>query len=106
MLITGLALSACKTTTDETPQTTKFEGTWKHTTTQVDFKYVFTNNSFKATNNGKTTRAGTFTFTDTTISFDCGQYGKWTQNYTLSENDTKWQLENDGSHDRGTFIKQ
>jgi predicted small secreted protein len=83
MLIAGLALSACDTTTgggsnnttgggDETSQTPKFEGTWKHITTEVDFRYIFTGNSFISTADGETTRVGTFTFTDTTITFDCG----------------------------------
>jgi hypothetical protein len=85
-------------------QITKFEGTWKHITTQVDFRYIFTNNNFTAIENGNTRRVGTFTFTDTTITFTTSQQGTWTQSYTLSGDE--WTLANDGSHDQGKFIKQ
>jgi hypothetical protein len=91
-------------TGDFANQTTKFEGTWKHKTTEVDFRYIFTGNSFKVTNNGTTIRSGTFTFTDTTITFTTPN-NSLTQNYTLSEN--KWELTRNGNTgDWGTFIKQ
>ena len=108
VLVLGLAFVGCK---NEPDNTTKFEGRWVNLDATAyygftDFSYTFTGNdfTFRSAGSENSTMSGTFTFTDTTISFNAGTDGSWTQGYALNGN--VLQLANDGRHNFGSFTKQ
>ena len=80
----------------------KFEGYW----VALNSNYRFTGDSFQYYDNLGIARSGTFTFTDTQITFIAppGTWTGYTLNYQLSGNT----LTLTGTDDRrsGTFIKQ
>ena len=88
----------------------KFEGTWNHVSWPTS--WTFTGNNFVYRDSY--TMQGTFTFTDSTITFTTTSHTlgnqmdpRWmnyTQNYTLSGNELT--LEEDGIHNFGTYRKQ
>jgi hypothetical protein len=115
MLIIGMVFMACDTPTNDdgdntaiTPQTTKFEGTWKnpygsHST------YTFTGYNVTFTNDSNNSWSGTFTFTDTTITFNrpVDMPTSWTQTYELLETSlTLTNIAEQPSGNYGTFEKQ
>jgi hypothetical protein len=84
-----------------------FQGTWKNLVSSSESTFKFTGNEMLFTQNNGTSRPGTFTFTDTEITFIPKQEGTWTgytQRYTLSGNILT--LENDSVHAYGIFTKQ
>jgi hypothetical protein len=98
----------------ESNTVTKFEGRWVNeyalTLGYTEFSFTFTGNKmlFRAVNNnGQSNRSGTFTFTDTEITFIPEQANTWQgyiQKYRLIDNVLT--LENDGRNFSGRFIKQ
>jgi hypothetical protein len=91
-------------TTNTEGEPTKFEGTWKNPYAPIDFFYTFTGNSFHFTNDDKVS-SGTFTFTETEITFTPSNGKPWTQGYTLSETELNLVFAAD-SYGFGSFIKQ
>jgi len=92
---------------------TKFEGRWLNLYAidygYSDFSWTFTGNNcvFKAVDGGGTTnRPGTFTFTDTTITFIAppDTWQGYTQGYTIIDNVLN--LEEAGENPLGPFTKQ
>ena len=93
---------------------TKFEGKWVNLDALnhfgfSEFSWTFTGNTcvFRSVNSqGTINRPGTFTFTDTTITFiaPAGTWQGYTQGYTLSGNVLN--LANDGVNNYGAFTKQ
>jgi hypothetical protein len=110
-----LSLLGCPTDSDDDSVITKFEGKWVNPVAIIDngysdFSFTFTGNKmlFKSSdNNGSTTKPGTFTFTDSEITFIPERESTWagyTQTYTLQDN--VLQLENNGTGSYGPFQKQ
>jgi hypothetical protein len=90
-------------TTSGVGEPTKFEGTWKNPAGSQN-TYTFTGNNWSRTNNSDQNANGTFTFTDTTITFVPTSGNSWSQGYTLSA--TQLSLDNVGGVPYGDFSKQ
>jgi len=93
VLVFGMSVVGCATNKAEP---TKFDGKWLSLTDVnsngfSDFSFTFTGNrwSFKSTGNSDPNQnasfSGTFTFTDTAITFKFGNI-TWEQGYTLNGN--------------------
>jgi hypothetical protein len=97
-------LVGCPTTTGEENQMTKFEGTWRNPNGNHP-AYTFVNDTYTSTDNNSDAilSQGTFTFTDTTITFIPSSGDSWTQDYTLEGNNLT--IIRDNAHDYGLFIK-
>jgi hypothetical protein len=105
ILIFGLILIGCPTDGEGGEnKMTKFEGTWRNPNGNHS-AYTFVNDTYTLTNNsGEILSQGTFTFTDTTITFIPVNGEEWTQTYTL-EGDNNLALVSDNIHSYGQFIK-
>jgi len=119
-LAVGLLFVSCGTTSTGSGESsgddpTKFEGKWVNLSAIkmgfTDFSFTFTGNKmlFRSvdSNGNRISRPGTFTFTDTEITFIPQQANTWqgyTQAYKLSGNELE--LARDGRHDFGVFTKQ
>jgi len=112
--IIGFSMTACNDD-DDGGDTTKFEGRWLNEYAVsdfgfTDFSYTFTGGkySFNAAGNSNAasnfTNNGTFTFTDTKISFKSSER-TWEQEYTLSGN-VLTLTQTSGSNGHGPFTKQ
>ena len=110
LAIIGLSMTAC-----DSDNATKFEGRWLNlaATTEhgfSDFSFTFTGNNFvnRSVNPDRNiTRRGTFTYSDTTITFIPAQGESWsrfTQAYTLSS--TVLFLAQGGTFGFGPFTRQ
>jgi hypothetical protein len=102
-----LVLAGCAST-GGTSSTTQFEGTWRQQNGDQYNTYTFTSNKMLY-KGGTISRPGTFTFTDTAITFIPAQantWEGWTQGYTLTADTLT--LADDGStrHPNGRFDKQ
>jgi hypothetical protein len=103
VLIFGLIIIGCPTGGDEEDMTTKFEGTWRNPGGNHP-AYVFIGDNFELSNSTEqSVLSGTFTFTDTTITFIPFSGESWTQDYTLEGEQLS--LTNDSVHNYGDFIK-
>jgi hypothetical protein len=108
LMVVALAAGLMGCEHDPVSNATKFEGTWRNQgsndagTDSWDLVYTFTDNAFTYDNNRGDTVSGTFTFTDTTITFSPEGDESWTQNYTLAGNNLYLEWE-DGGHANGTF---
>jgi hypothetical protein len=111
----GLSLTSCEDLSgnnssnsggddNQTAGTLTFEGTWRnpfgsHPT------FTFTNDSFVSFNDSNPRIfQGSFTFTDSEITFIPSTGDTWTQGYTLSA--TELILTQVPNHNYGTFVKQ
>jgi hypothetical protein len=96
-----MSLSGCSTSADDT---TKFEGKWSNSYSN-NATYIFTGYDVAFFPDGISQEwTGTFTFTDTTITFRPSNSAAWTQGYTLSASTlTLAQVE---SVNYGPFTKQ
>jgi hypothetical protein len=103
LLVFGFVLVGCDNGTTDT--TTKFEGTWELTVDEGTISYIFSGSNYTGTRSWDSEDyfSGTFTFTETTITFYFGD-DSWTQNYTLSDNTLI--LEPTGDRFNGTFTKK
>jgi hypothetical protein len=103
LLLFGFILVGCSNGTTDTP--TKFEGTWELSTDEGTISYIFSGSNYTGTRSwdSEDSFSGTFTFTETTITFYFGD-DSWTQDYTLS-GDTLV-LEANGDRFNGTFTKK
>jgi len=81
LAIIGLSLVMCNDGNGSAE--TKFEGTWRNPYGS-NVTFVFTGNLYTQSNNNGAINSGTFTFTETTITFVSKDDGTWTQGYTLS----------------------
>jgi hypothetical protein len=92
----------------QTTTPTKFEGRWKNPYGgKEEPTFQFTGNTMRFTTTGGISQRGTFTFTDTEITFIPQRANSWkgyTQAYILSGNTLT--LEEDGEHYYGPFEKQ
>jgi len=117
MTVVGCASSPAETVTDSNPNDiTKFEGKWVNEGAVEyagyrDFSWTFNGNTALftsiASDGQRTSRSGTFTFTDTTITFTPQRRLAWsgyTQKYTLENNVLT--LENYNNNPFGSFTKQ
>jgi len=113
MVVIVLSVSACDDgSTSSSP--TKFEGRWLNLAAinnfgYTDFSVTFTGNGFvwKTTGSNNSTAKGSFTFTETTITFKPASGQTWqtfTQGYTLSGNVLN--LAQGGQFGFGAFTKQ
>jgi hypothetical protein len=110
VLVFGLIICGCPTDSDGGGggNVAKFEGVWRnpygsHAT------YIFTGYDVSFTNDSNVSWSGTFTFNDTTITFNNpnGTPASWTQTYTLSETSlTLTNIEGQPGSSYGTFEKQ
>jgi predicted small secreted protein len=113
LAIIGFSMAACGTTGGGEP--TKFEGRWVNeyaiSIGYTDSSFTFTGNNFirrSVNQQGSATRSGTFTFTDTAITFTpkAGEnWTKFTQGYTLAGNTLRLAQVSEGLG-YGEFIKQ
>jgi len=89
--VIGIALIGCATVQEEvyTPgpdEVTKFEGSWINITKEMATIITFNENRILYRNSSDTSKPGTFTFTDTKITFIPAQantWTGWTQKYIL-----------------------
>jgi hypothetical protein len=85
-----------------------FEGTWINSGEFEDYKweliYKFTGNQFEYSDNFGGSRSGTFTFTDTEITFTPNYGDPWKQSYSLSEDTLT--IASDDQYPFGDFLKQ
>jgi hypothetical protein len=102
-LVLGLIVTGCSHDGTE-DQITKFEGTWVNEGNAWRLVYTFTGNTVKYSDHMNAEWSGTFTFTDTEITFRVSS-NTWTQGYTL-EGTTLEITNTGGSNPHGTFIKQ
>jgi hypothetical protein len=111
-MVVALAAGLMGCEHDPVSNATKFEGTWRSqfidgiSGEPVNIVYTFTDNAFTLDadlgSNGGYTASGTFTFTDTDITFSLSDDESWTQDYTLTGN--KLYLDgNNGAYFGGTF---
>jgi uncharacterized lipoprotein NlpE involved in copper resistance len=102
LLVFGLVLVGCD---NGTTDTTKFEGTWENITDEGTISYIFSGSNYTGAKSwdSEDSFSGTFTFTETTITFSFGD-DSWTQNYTLF-GDTLT-LDATGDRFNGTFTKK
>jgi hypothetical protein len=87
---------------------TEFEGKWQQQSGTVTHVYTFTSNTMTYTG-GTIKRNGTFTFTDTAISFipaTANTWTGWTQGYTLEDGTLTLTDDKEASHPNGAFQKQ
>ena len=61
-----------------------FNGTWVYGSTDGDWGFVFSGSSFQMFDGGVDIASGTFTYTDTTITFNT-EDGSWTQGCILTD---------------------
>ena len=85
ILTFGFLFVSCDngTTEEPAPVTTKFEGTWEM---REGFGFIFSGSNvtqYGIENGQNWTNPGTFTFTDTTITFNT-EWNTWTMGYTLT----------------------
>jgi len=107
LLALGLIFASCDNGT--TSGGTKFEGSWVNTTGDLTTTIAFTNNSVLYKNNKGISRPGTFTFTNTEITFipkEANTWTGWTQGYTLDGKVLTLQNDGNSSHASGQFTKQ
>jgi hypothetical protein len=103
MLVFGLISVGCPTDDSGGTKMTKFEGTWRNPNGDHP-AYTFAGDTYVASNYDGYSAEGTFTFTDTTITFIPAEGESWTQNYTLNGNDLILAYLDDG-YSYGQFIK-
>ena len=105
VLIFGLILIGCPTDggSGGESQVTKFEGTWVNSGSYWNLIYKFTGNKVEYSDHTDSKWSGTFTFTDTEITFTTS-VNSWTQGYTIEGNNLE--ISNTGNYPYGTFIKQ
>jgi len=110
LAVIGFSMLACDNGTTGSP----LQGTWKNEFDDSDghnvLTYKFTGSNFSCTYtwpgvNG--TYSGTFSFTDTTITFNmtAPSSDTWTQNYTITGKTLYLQRDAQG-HFNGSYIKQ
>jgi len=114
IVIIGFSILSCDSGTGSS--TTKFEGKWVNTYAltlgYTEFSWTFTGNTClcKVVGNGSNvSRQGTFTFTDTEITFVPAQANTWqgyTQTYTLTGNVLRLTNIEGGNQPNGNFEKQ
>jgi hypothetical protein len=121
--VIGFLMAACATSSTSTTSNTvgtaqisKFEGKWTNEAALKyygfkEFSFTFVGNEMifysVDSNSMEISQPGTFTYTDTQITFKPKQGSNWqgyTQGYTLSGNSLV--LADDGWHNHGEFIKQ
>jgi hypothetical protein len=101
LAVIGFSMVACDNGMTKSP----LEGTWA----SGGWSYKFTGSDFSFTN-PNVSYAGTFSYTDTTITFnrtDPKEWGPetWTQNYTITGKTLLLEMDA-GRHFNGTFVKQ
>ena len=107
LFIVGLLFVACdgggtKDNNEDEEEMEKFEGTWMNPYGNHP-AFTFTGSTYKHFNAFGFINEGTFTFTDTAITFVTTEGESWTQTYTLSGNTLS--LDADGRHNYGPFVK-
>ena len=115
--IIGFSMAACDSGGDSgggSDPALKFEGMWKMEGFPVSWTFTGNNFLYQESVSINYSMQGTFTFTDSTITFTTTSHTlgsqmdpRWmnyTQNYTLSGNELT--LEWDNIHNAGTYIKQ
>ena len=110
-LVFGLALVGCKTEADG-----PFEGTWAMifqnagSTTALSYKFTGSDFTMSRSTDGVVTftTAGTFTYTNTTITWKLpAPYNdEWTHQYVITGNSLVLTRPEGDDHWAGTFIKQ
>jgi hypothetical protein len=86
------------------PEKTKFEGEWKSGTRA----FIFNFNQFEFSDTSQNfSKSGSFTFTNTTITFiPTDESNSWAQDYTLQDGTLTLQQPQGGGYGWGTFTKQ
>lgn len=85
---------------------TRFEGRWHNEeSTSPDYSYTFKANTFTFNDSGNNiSYSGSFSSSDTLLTFRTETNGEWTQGYTLDGNVLT--LSSGGGHPYGEFTKQ
>jgi hypothetical protein len=104
MLVFGFFVVGCPTDSDnqEENNMTKFEGTWRNPSGDHP-AYIFVGDAYSSANSYRGLSEGTFTFTDSTITFLPDDGDSWTQDYTLEGNNLT--IAKDDVHSFGVFVK-
>lgn len=98
LAIIGLSMTACGG-----DDTTKFEGTWRNPGGNNP-TFTFIGNTYTHSNNAGAINSGTFTYTQTRISFTTTTGDTWSQMYELTGNTLR--LEQIPGRNFGPFVKQ
>ena len=111
VLMFGMIVAGCKTSSKDAVvkfEPTKFEGTWVYAYQTNTHTYIFNGNTMQYKNSSGAKKSGTFTFTETDITFipaEGAGWRGWTQGYTL-DGVTLILKSNDASQPFGSFTKQ
>jgi hypothetical protein len=102
-------LAGCKTEGEEAVEAVgKFEGSWRsaNATGTFDVEYEFKGNEFTCyVHHNDLSFSGTFSYTETEITFIRSTTNTWTQKYTIADNVLVLEID-EGSHFNGRFTKQ
>jgi hypothetical protein len=112
VLILGMVLVGCATTSKGPVELPNLDGTWKdawnNSSQSATFVFTGSNYSYQRIQDGKVNEKisseGTFTLAEKTISFVASNGKKWKQGYKFSG--VQLNLAQAEGHDYGPFVKQ